>query len=460
VLAAVCVGMLTVSLDTGALNAAYPSLADAFGVPVAVISWVGIAYMITTVSSLAIYGRWADMVGRKRVFLLGYGVFIAGSLLAALAQNFIWLLAARVVVGSGAAMLIANSVAIIGADFPANRRGTAIGAMETSVAAALALGPIVGGVLVDHLSWRAIFFVNWPSGLVGLALGAMILRDGERAPKRETFDFLGAALFVAGMASFLIALTAGSTLGWDAPIVTVGLALALVLLPLFLAVEQRVPQPMLPLTLFRSRVFAAANAAKMCGYFAMMATLFTLPFYLERALGFTPAQIGVGLTPIPIALSAASLIMGPLSDRIGSQIIAPAGLAVCAVGCVLLTQVTPATGYPAVFVGVLVLTFGMGSFISPNDSAIVSAAPSDKLGVAGGILAMMRNLGMILGLAAAGTVLSARVAAYQADGLDASGAFVGAYHDFYLITAAVVVVGVVASLVRGRTLPASGERPG
>lgn len=449
VLAVACLGMLMAALDTGSVSAAYPSLAAAFDVPAAVVSWVGIAYLTTATTLLAIVGRLADLAGQRRIMLAGYAVFLAGSLLAALAPGIGWLLGARVVCGVGSAMLVANAVGLIGAHFPAARRGMAIGTLETSVAAGLAVGPILAGYLIDQVGWRAIFFVNWPIGWVGLALGGLVLRD-DGARRREPFDFLGAATFGLGMVSLLLGLTSGATLGWGSPLVVAAFGLALGLLPLFLAVERRVRYPMLALSLFAHREFAAANAAKVCGYLSMMCGLFTAPFYLQRVLDLTPAQVGLALTPVPIGLTVASLTMGPLSDRIGSRRIAPAALAVAAVGCLLLATVSPAGGYPAFCLALLVLTLGIGSFIAPNDSAILAAAPRDELGVAGGILAMTRSIGQILGLAVAGTVLSARLPLYEIAGLATREAFVAAYHDVFKIALAVAVLGALASLVPSR----------
>ena len=449
VLGTVCLGTFMGSIDLSGINATFPILASAFDTTVPVIGWVTLAHMITSTTCMTISGRLADLVGRKRVYAAGLLVVLGGFLLTATAQSLGWLIAARVVTGLGASMAVANSVALIGATFPANRRGTAIGAMETTVAIGLAIGPILGGLLADWLGWRAVFLMSWPPGLVAVALGLTVLREPERQGPPESFDFLGAATFAGGMVSILLGLTTGVSLGWGSPFVLGALGLGLALLVLFVPIERRVRHPMIALSLFSPPVFAASNLAKVGCYLSLMAAMFLAPFYFQRALGLGPSQIGLAMLPFPIGLAVSSLIMGPLSDRVGWRVIAPTGMGIAAVGCLLLTRLDPAVGLAATFPALVILIFGLGSFISPNDSAIVGAAPRDKLGVAGGILAMTRSLGMIVGIALAGTILGARQPVYLAGGLDETDAFVEAFHDVFRFTTAACILAALASLVGG-----------
>ncbi|MBX5490074.1 MAG: MFS transporter [Chloroflexi bacterium] len=449
VLGSVCVGMVMGTFDFGALNAAYPTLAAAFDAPAAVISWVGIAYSLTSASLLAVFGRLADLVGRKRVYLLGFVVYLVGAVAASLAPGLSWLIAARALCGVGSAMLVANSIAIIGAHVPAHRRGMAIGAVETAVAVGLALGPVAGGMLAERLGWRAIFLGSWPAGLLGLLVGLIVLRETPRSGPRERFDFLGAGLFATGVVALLLGLTLGSTTGWTTPRVLAAFLAAALLLPTFVVVERRVKHPMIALSLFRHPVFAAANVAKVCCYASFMSATFLAPFYLQEVLGLAPGQVGVALAPVPIALSVSALGMGALSDRVGTRRLCVAGLLLGAIGAVLLARLAPEGGYAAAFVSLLVLVFGMGTFIAPNDSAIIGAAPRHQLGVASGILALTRSLGMILGLAIAGTVFSARQAYYLASGAGSAAAFLAAFHDVFKVVLGLCLLGVALSLVGG-----------
>lgn len=437
-------------MDQGIVNTSYPFLAAALDTPVALVGWVGIAYQISNITFLTIFGRLADLVGRRRIYLLGYATFLLGSLLSALAPNLALLIPARLVTGIAAAMLISNAIALLGSEFPRNRRGLAIGITESSVAVGIAIGPIVSGLVIEHVGWRGMFFVHWPAGLAGLLLGLRVLREPPRSGERETFDFLGAATFGLGIVGVLYGLTAGSTAGWNAPLVVGGFFLGAVLLSSFFVVEQRVRHPMIALSLFRHPVFASANLAKIFCYMAMFTALFALPFYFRRVLDFAPAQVGLAMLPAPIALLLASLTMGPLSDRVGSRVIAPAGMLLGAIGCLLLVGLEPVGGYLPAFVALLVLVFGLGSFIVPNDSAIVSAAPPERLGVASGILAMTRSLGQVLGLAIAGTVLTAQSAAYLAAGVSDDAAFLAAFHDLFKLAFVICLIGATAAAIRTR----------
>ena len=450
VLGVVSLGAFMGVLDQASVNVSFPLLSATFGSSVSVVSWVALAHMITLVAGLTIFGRLADLVGSRRVYVAGLLVFMAGALLAATAQGLGWLIAARVVTGLGASMTTANSVALIGAFFPAARRGLAIGIVEATVAVGSAVGPIVGGYVGGTFGWRAIFLPTLPCGLLGAALTLLLLRDPPRRGPRESFDVPGAASFAGGTAGVLFGLTHGPALGWGSAPVLGALAVGTALLALFLLIETRVRHPMIALALFGHPVFAAANAAKVACYLSLMAAMFLTPFYAQRALGLSPAQTGLAMVPFSIAHVIGSLVTGPLSDRIGSRAIAPAGLALGAVGCLLLARVAPEGGYAAMLPGLLVLTLGLSSFITPNDSAIVAAAPRDKLGVASGILAMTRSLGMLLGIALAGTVLAAREPAYTAAGLGQPAAFVAAFGDVFILTAGACVLGAAASLVGGR----------
>ena len=450
VLGVVSLGALMGVIDQASVNVSFPLLAASFGSSVSVISWVALAHMITLVAGLTIFGRLADLVGSRRVYVAGLLVFLVGALLAATAQGLGWLIAARVVTGLGASMTVANSVALIGAFFPSTRRGLAIGIVEATVAVGFAVGPVLGGLVGGAFGWRAIFLPTMPLALLAAALTLLLLRDPPRRGPRESFDLPGAATFAGGAAAVLFGLTHGPTLGWSAPTVLGSVGLGATLLALFVRIETRVRHPMIALSLFGHPVFAAANLAKVACYLSLMAAMFLTPFYAQRALGLSAAQAGLAMLPFSVAHAIGSLVMGPLSDRIGSRAIAPAGLALGALGCLLLARVAPEGGYVAMLPGLLVLTLGLSSFITPNDSAIVAAAPRDKLGVASGILAMTRSLGMLLGIALAGTVLAAREPTHAAAGLGEPAAFVAAFGEVFLLTAGACLLGAFGSLVGGR----------
>jgi predicted MFS family arabinose efflux permease len=334
---------------------------------------------------------------------------------------------------------------------PANRRATAVACVETTVAVGMIVGPIAGGFLTELLSWRSIFFVNWPFGLLAFALVALVVRETPSQGHPAEFDLAGALTFGSGLVLLLVGTTLGARFGWDSPLVLGMVGASVLSLALFVRIERRAPSPMIALSLFANPVFSAANLAMVCCYVCMMSAMFLSPFYYERVLGYTPAEIGLAFLPIPIGLSISSMAMGPLADRVGTRWIAPGGLLVAAIGCLLLIRVDPAGGYPAIFVGIVTLLLGLGAFIAPINSLIIGAAPPDKLGLASGFIALSRGLGMSFGLALAASLLSARLPLYESAGLPPLEAFVSAFHDVWKAALIVCLVGAgLASVQRSR----------
>jgi len=433
------------AIDVSIVTVAYPTFTAAFHVPVSLVQWTSVVYLLTSATLVAIVGRVSDMVGHKRIYVAGFAVFLAGSVLCGAATGIGALIAFRILQAVGSAMLVANSVAILSHTVGAARMGTALGVMETAVSVALVVGPVAGGLLIQAFSWRMIFYVNVP-----VAIGAMLLARRALPPleggRRERFDAAGAVTFGGGLGTLLLGASLGPIAGWATPGVDALLAAGVVLLAAFFGIERRVRPPMLDLALFQNRAFAGACAAKLCAYAGSFTISFVIPFYLQRLLRYPPGAVGVAMMPMPAALAAGSLLGGPLSDRAGSHVLAPLGMAVAAAGGYLFTRVSPAHGYAALAAAMVVLDFGLGLFIAPNDAVIMNSAPADKQGVAGGVLAMMRNVGMITGLTLAATIVQGQLGA-------AGGgrpALTHGIHDVYVATIALCVLGTALSLLRGR----------
>jgi EmrB/QacA subfamily drug resistance transporter len=450
VLGTVCLGTFMGAMDSSIVNVTLPLLARVFRVDIPTIGWVAIAYQLAATSTLGTFGRVTDLFGRRFIYISGFAVFIIGSALCGLASSALGLILFRILQGIGSAMLVANSMALVTAVFPRERRGMAIGFLETSVSAAFTIAPTLGGFLQSWLGWQSIFYVNVPIGLAGFCLAYLIISDPPRTASHRSLDIPGALFFSVGLASILLTLTRGFTGEPGAASFRYLMIPGLVGVLLFLLVEARAADPTIDLRLFSHRVFAGANAAKVFSYAAMSSVTFLMPFYLEQALGFSPTRTGLGMTALPIALAVGSLIGGPLSDRVGSHVLAPIGLIIAAAGAGILTRVVPGAGYPPAMVALLLVGLGMGLFIVPNDSAIMGAAPRDKLGVASGILATTRNLGLASGVAFAGTLLSARVTAYTSAGADGITAFTSAFHDVYTVTIILCFAAMGLSLLRGK----------
>jgi EmrB/QacA subfamily drug resistance transporter len=410
VVGTVCVGAFLGQLDASIAGLVLPTLERVFNAPVALVEWVAISYLLTLAALVVPFGRLADLTGRKSLYTAGFLVFIVGSALCGLAPDLGWLVAARVLQAVGAAMLQANSVAIITAAVPRSELGRAIGVQGAAQAVGLSVGPSVGGLLIEHLGWEWVFFIALPFGLVGTLLGWVVLPQTAHAPDQAQnprgFDWAGTFLSSASIALALLVLTVGGTWGWG-DVRTLGLSfLAALLLGGFLVVERASVSPLVDLRLFASRLFSTGIAAALLSYAVLFGSLFLLPFYLERVLGHSPAETGLLLSPIPVALGILAPIAGVLTDRVGPRPPTVVGMGFAAVALAILGLVSHPP-LPVVLGLLVVLGVGLGLFTPANNSAVMVSAPASHLGVAGGVLNMTRSLGTSLGVALSGAVLAA-----------------------------------------------------
>ncbi len=407
ILVTVLIGASMSALDVSIVNVALPTLQGDFKVNMAVIEWVAMAYMLTLTIFLPLFGRLADIFGRTKMYNTGFVVFTVGSALCGLASSAGFLIGARILQAIGAGLLQANSVAIITAAFPSNERGRAIGIQGAVQAVAMSIGPFVGGILISAVSWRAIFYVNVPIGIIGTFAALYCLPAAEHSGKaREKIDYLGTAFFATGLAFLVLAVNEGETIGWTAPIILTYFALAAVLLTAFLITEMRVAHPMIDLTLFKRYAFWAGNLTGLLSYYVLFAVLFLMPFYLEKIAGYNPVVTGSILTPIPLAMAIVAPFAGNISDKYGSRLMTMWGMAVCALATLLLIFTGRSPNMLILIVELVILGIGMGLFTPPNNSAIMGSVPRERLGVAGGILNMMRALGLIFGVDISGVIFT------------------------------------------------------
>jgi EmrB/QacA subfamily drug resistance transporter len=403
VVGTVCVGAFMAALDASIVTVAIPTLHAYFRVSIAAVEWVAIAYLLTLSSLLTAFGKIADDLGRARMYRTGFLIFIVGSALCGLAPSIGFLIGARVIQATGAAFLQANSVALITFHTPARERGRAIGLQGAAQAVGLSVGPAVGGALLAVFSWRALFYVNVPIGVLGTVLATVNL-PRDAAGRVGHFDYAGSLLQALFLLSLLWALGSGYTTGWTSPSILGAGAVAVLSLAAFVWRERRFSDPVLDLSLFRNRRFTAGNASGLLSYTLMYGVLFLTPFSLERVLGLHPAEVGLLLTAVPIAMSLVSPVAGGLADRYGPHLLTTAGMLVGAGGSALLALATPWRDLPGIVVGLLLVGAGMGLFTPPNNASVMGTAPPRRLGMVGGFLNMTRSAGMSLGVALAGTV--------------------------------------------------------
>jgi EmrB/QacA subfamily drug resistance transporter len=450
VLLAVGVCSFMTALDGSVANIVLPVLSGTFRADVASVEWVVTIYLLVVSGLLLSFGRLGDMRGHRSLFLAGLLVFVVSSALCGLAPGVGALVAFRALQALGGAMLLANSPAILTKNFPATQRGQALGLQSTMTYLGLTAGPSLGGWLTSQLSWRAVFYINVPVGLLAVWLAWRSIppdRVGDQHPGR--FDLAGALTFMAGLVALLLGLNQGQEWEWTSPAILALLAAAVMLLGAFIAIERRVTAPMLDLSLFRSRVFSASTASAVLNYICLYTVLFLLPFYLIQARGLDPALAGLVLTAQPVIMAIAAPVSGTLSDRIGARWLSTPGMAIIAVGLLWLARLGPSSPLWQVAVGLAIVGLGTGMFVSPNTSALLGAAPLNRRGIASGIMATARNVGMVLGVGLAGAVLTTVQSQRQALG-SPTATFEGIAAGF-LVACGAAIVGAVTSAVRGGT---------
>lgn len=410
VVGTVCVGAFMGQLDASIAQLVLPTLETAFHAPLRAVSWVSLAYLLTLAATLPVFGRLADMVGRKLLYTGGFLLFVLGSALCGLASTLPLLIAARVLQALGAGLLQANSVAIITTVAGPVRRGRALGVQGAAQAIGLSTGPALGGVLIQTVGWHWVFWINVPVGLLGVLLGWLVLPRTATPPRGQPFDWPGALLLVPALTAPLLAVDEGRHWGGASPLTLGCLGIGIITAALFVRRERAAPAPLVDLSLFRSAAFGAGNLAGLLSYGMLFGLFFLLPFTLERGDGVSPASAGLILTAVPLALGVAAPLAGALSDRIGARPLTVTGMLLAGVALVLLSRTAGTGALPAVAGALLLFGAGQGLFTAPNNSAIMGAAPAGRVGVAGGILNLTRTLGTSLGVALAALTLSWRLA--------------------------------------------------
>ncbi len=399
VLSVTTIGSLMAAIDSTIVILGLPNMMVSLHADLVAMIWVIMAYILVSTIFLLTFGRVADLFGRVRMYNLGFLVFTIGSALCGFASTAGGLIVFRLVQGSGAAMMVVNSVALITEAFPANERGRALGINAITWAAGGVLGPILGGVILAAGDWRWIFFINVPIGLFGAAWGYLALKEMSSRGAGEKFDPLGALLFSGGLTALLIALTLGIQYSWTSPIILGLFIFFIIALAIFLFWEQRAKSPVLDFSLFKQRVYTFSVLTAMMQSLALFAVNFLIVFYLQGVRGYGPLQAAILLIPLPIVTSIVGPLSGILADRIGARIPATVGLLLQAIALFLFTGLTVTTSYLQIALLLALMGIGGGLFYPSNTSAAMNAAPVRRLGVASATLATLRQAGMVTSFA-------------------------------------------------------------
>ncbi len=449
VLATVSVGILLATIDGSIVNVAFPTIVEELDTTFNVIQWVSLGYLLTIATLTLGVGRLGDVVGKKMIYATGFSVFTIASAVCGLAPDISWLIGFRVVQAFGAVMILALGSAILIEAFPTSERGKALGWVMTAVSIGIITGPVLGGILISTFSWRAIFLVNIPVGIVGTWMALRYVSKTAPVPG-QTFDFVGASLMSVSLFSLSLALTVGQEAGFASPGILLAFAVAAIAATAFVFVELKVESPMLEIRLFKTPMLTVGVVSGVLVFVCLSATFILLPFYLAGVLGFDVLTMGLLLGVAPLMMGVVSPLSGTLSDRIGIRRLTLIGLSVIAL--TYFGFLTLGTDSTAIHFAVLAVPYGIGIgiFQSPNNSAIMGSVPPEYTGVAGGLLHLTRLLGQIVGIAVLGSIWVARVTAENGGVLPDGGASaadplaqVAGLHTIFGIASGIMVVAVI-----------------
>lgn len=462
-LAAVECGNFVVYMDGFIVTLALPTMARHFAVPLSVLKWVLVAYLLTVTVTLLPAGRLADIWGRKRIMVAGMTVLVVSSVLCAAAPSVETLIACRVLQGIGGGLVLANVMAEITAVFPKQERRKAMAVNASVLALAQVTGLVLGGLLIEQFGWRSLFLTMLTVSLLGLILSVLILAPGPRGTGRASLDWMGAILAVGtvGTPFLFIEQLSGNLL---TPASLALLAGGVAVLVLFVVVERRVPRPLLDLRLFRSRGFTCGSVAAAFYFVAAVSCYFLLPLYAQVVLGLSPVMAGLLVVPLSLTLTASSLAVGRLGGRLGARTLSTAGMLCVSAAVLGLSFLGRRPSYVEIVWPLVVLGMGGGLFHPPNNSATLSNVPSEHLSVANGFLSTARNFGQAIGAALAATLL-ARGLGPAGSGEALAGpvgaqlhgphleAFLAAQQFALRLAAALGLIGAVISVLRGAEVP-------
>ncbi len=455
-LVAVSFALFMIMLDNTVVNVALPSIQRELGVGVAELEWVVTGYALSFAVLMLTGGKLADMYGRRRIFLIGLAIFTLSSLLCGLSGSAELLIGSRVLQGVGAALMMPATLSIITATFPPRERGTALGIWAGVSALALAIGPLVGGLITEHVGWNWIFYINVPVGLAGIVAARLIIPESRDTSHEQRLDLPG--LISSGVALFALvyALIEANARGWTSPLILGLFALSALAGTVFVLLELHQRLPMFDVTLFRDPTFSGANTVALLVSLAMFGVFFFVSLFMQNILGYTPLQAGAAFLPMTCLIIVVAPIAGRASDRLGSRWLMTVGMSLVGACLLVFAQLQPDSSYWLLLPGMLLGGFGMAITMSPMTAAALSSVPVDKAGVGSGMLNTFRQVGGSLGIALMGAILASQSQSALAGGATRVDAFMQGLHYALYIAA---VIAFAASLIAAVTVRSHHRAP-
>jgi EmrB/QacA subfamily drug resistance transporter len=446
----VCLAIFMLLLDVTIVNVALPDIQKELGSSFQDLQWVVDAYALALAAILLASGSLGDLLGRRSVFVLGLVIFSAASLACGLSGSPTMLNIARAVQGAGGAMMFANSLALIAQEFPANERGTALGIWGATTGFAVAVGPLVGGILTDAFGWEWIFLVNVPIGVLTLALTLMRVRNSERDPTAQ-IDWGGLVTFSAGLFLLVFALIRGNDDGWGSAKIVTLLVAGVLFLAAFVAVERRSDRPMLDLHLFRIPTFTGAQIVAFSIHASIFSMFLYLTLYMQNILRYSPLEAGLRFLPVSLLSFFAAPIAGKLVERYPVRLFLTAGLALIGLGLVEMHGIEPTDDWTTLLPGFILAGIGIGFVNPPLAAAAIGVVEPRRAGAASGINSTARQVGTAVGIAALGAILQSKLSqglgAGSLGSAAAASAYIDALNELLLVSAAVAFAGAACAAV-------------
>jgi EmrB/QacA subfamily drug resistance transporter len=448
-LAAVAFGLFMIMLDNTVVNVALPSIQRDFQTDLSQLEWVVNGYALTFGVLMLTGGKLADLLGRRRIFIIGLAIFTLASLACGLATSAEFLIGARIVQGVGSALMNPATLSIIIATFPPRQRGMAIGIWAGVSAMALAIGPLLGGVITEHIDWSWVFFINIPVGIVGIAVAALVIAESRDTSAQQRLDLPGLAVSAIGLFALTYGLIEANEHGWTSPLILALFAIAVIGLVSFVLLEQHQRVPMLDLSLFKNPTFAGANAVMMLVGLAMFGVFLFVTLYLQNVLRYSPTEAGATFLPMTVLIVLLAPVAGKLSDHVGPRWLMAFGMTCVSISLLLYTRFDADSTFWDILPPLLVGGIGMAFAMTPTTAAAMGSVPVDKAGVGSAVLNSMRQIGGSLGIAVLGAIIASYISLEPPDPR-AQQQFLDGFRTALFVAAAIAFAGAVVAVVAVR----------